>query len=142
MNFFCLLRAGVDLLTTLPGVRKQNMLLKLRSILLLLKLCPGILTRVTLRVINADFKYAIGLRRVRDAPGEKQPYLAACIMLYELHENGHLDKAGLGRAGKQALHETQDYFRKLHQEHHQSVLDEVRERSGLSSHSSTLHVVR
>jgi len=123
-----------------PGVRKQNMLLKLRSILELLKLCPAILTRVKPRVINTDFRYAIGLRRVRDAPREKQPYLAACIMLYELHENGHLDRASLGRAGKQALNEIQAYFRKLHQEHHQSVLDEVRERSGLSSQSSILHV--
>lgn len=115
------------------------MLLKLRSILELLKLCPAIVTRVKPRVINTDFRYAIGLRRVRDAPREEQPYLAACIMLYELHENGHLGKASLGRAGKQALNEIQAYFRKLHQERHQSVLDEVRERSGLSSHSSILH---
>ena len=118
------------------------MLLKLRSTVELLKLCPGILTRVKPGVINTDFKYAVGLRRVREAPGENQPYLAACIMLYELHENGHLDKASLGRAGKQALNETREYFRQLHQERHQSVLDEVRERSGLSSESSILHVVQ
>ncbi len=132
----------VNLPVTLPRVRKQAMLLKLRSKLELLKLCPGILTRVKPRVINTEFRYAIGLRRVRDASREEQPYLAACIMLYELHENGHLDKVGLGRAGKQALRETRDYFRKLHQERHQCVLDEVRERSGLSSSDSILHVAR
>jgi len=125
-----------------PGVGNQDMLLKLRSTLKLLKLCPGILSRVKPGVINTDFQYAIGLRRVREAPREKQPYLAACIMLHELHENGHLDKATLGRAGRQALYETQDYYRKLHQEHHQCVLDEVRERSGLSIHGSILNVVR
>jgi hypothetical protein len=123
-----------------PGTRKQNMLLKLRTTMELLKLCPGILSRVKPRVINTDYQYAIGLRRVREAPGEKQPYLVACIMLHELHENGHLDKARLGRGGRQALYEIQDYYRKLHQERHQCVLDEVRERSGLSTHSSILHV--
>lgn len=118
------------------------MLLKLKSTLQLLKLCPGILFRVKPRVINTDFRYAIGLRRVRDASRAKQPYLAACIVLYELHENGHLDKARLGRTAIQALHETRDYYRKLHQERHQTVLDEVRERSSLNNHSSILHVVR
>jgi hypothetical protein len=141
MNFFCLIDAG-GFTRYIAWSRKQDMLLKLRSTVELLKLCPGSLIRVKPRVINTDFKYAIGLRRVREAPREKQPYLAACIMLYELHGNGHLHKASLSRAGKQALNETRDYFRQLHQERHQSVLDEVRERSGLSSQSSILHVVQ
>lgn len=141
MNFLCLIHTG-GFTRYLARSRKPDMLLKLRSTVELLKLCPGILTRVKPGVINTDFKYAVGLRRVREAPRENQPYLAACIMLYELHENGHLDKASLGRAGKQALNETREYFRQLHQERHQSVLDEVRERSGLTSESSILHVVQ
>ena len=81
-----------------PGTRKQNMLLKLRTTMELLKLCPGILSRVKPRVLNIDFQYAVGLRRVTEANREKPRHLDACIMLHELHENGHLDKARLGRA--------------------------------------------
>lgn len=120
----------------------QNMLLKVRSTLELLKLCPGILSRVNPRVINTDFQYAISLRRVRDAPREKQAYVAACIMLHELHEHGHLSNVSLSRAGRRALEETQDYYRKLHEARHQSVLDEIRERSGLGIQSTILDEIR
>lgn len=118
------------------------MLLKLRSTLELLKLCPGILSRVSPRVINTDFQYAIGLRRVRDAARDAQPYITACIMLYELYENDRLGSANLSNAGKQALRETREYYRKLDEARHQSVLDDIRERSGLSTHNSILHEIR
>jgi hypothetical protein len=118
------------------------MLLKVRSTVELLKLCPGILSRVNPRVINTDFQYAISLRRVGDTPREKQPYVIACIMLHELHEHGHLSNATLSRAGRQALCETQDYYRKLHEARHQCVLDDIRERSGLNTQGSILDETR
>ena len=120
----------------------QNMLLKVRSTLELLKLCPGILSRVNPRVINTDFQYATSLRRVRDAPRDKQPYVTACIMLHELYEHGHLSNVNLSRAGRRALDETQDYYRKLHEARHQCVLDEIRERSGLAIQGSILDEIR
>lgn len=118
------------------------MLLKLRSTLELLKLCPGILSRVSPRVINTDFQHAIGLRRVRDAARDEQPYVIACIMLHELHEHGHLSSANLSTAGTQALREAREYYRKLDEARHQCVLDEIRERSGLSTQNSILHEIR
>jgi hypothetical protein len=118
------------------------MLLKVRSTLELLKLCPGILSRVNPRMINTEFQYAIGLRRVRDAPREEQPYITACIMLHELHEHSQLSNASLSRAGRQALGETRDYYRKLHEARHQCVLDDIRERSGLNTQGSILDEIR
>jgi len=118
------------------------MLLKLRSTLELLKLCPGILSRVSPRVINTEFQYAIGLRRVRDAARDEQPYVTACIMLHELHEHGHLSNTNLSTAGTRALCETREYYRKLDEARHQCVLDEIRERSGLSTHNSILQEIR
>ncbi len=95
------------------------MLLQVRSTLEQLKLCPAILSRVRPRVIKTDFQYAIGLRRFRDVPREKQPYVAACFMLHEPHEYGYLSHVTLSRAGRQALRETQYYYRKLHEARHQ-----------------------
>lgn len=119
-----------------------DMLLKVRVTLELLKLCPGLLSRVSPRVINTNFQYAVGLRQARDAPREKQPYVTACIMLHELHQDGHLENANLNRPGRQALRETQDYYRKLHEARHQCVVDEIMERSGLSTQGSILHEVQ
>jgi len=118
------------------------MLLQVRSTLELLKLCHGILSRVSPRVIKTDLQYAVGMRRVREAPREKQPYVAASIMLHELNENGHLGNATLSRAGRRALRETQDYYRKLHEAHHQCVQDEIIERSGLSTQGCVLREIR
>jgi len=118
------------------------MLLKVRAALELLKLCPGILSRVNPRVINTDFQYVIGLRRVRDAPREKQPYVTACMILHELNECGHLSNVTLSRAGRQALGDTRDYYRKLREARHQCVLDEIRERSGLRTQGSILDEIR
>lgn len=136
--------SGIDFhpAVTPHGNRNQNMLLKIRATLELLKFCPGILSRVSPRVINTDFHYAAGLGRVRNAPKEKQPYLAACIILHELHEHGHLHKATLSHAGRQALNEAQDYYRELHAARHRRVHDEVRERNGLNTHSSILQEIR
>jgi len=118
------------------------MLLKVRSTLELLKLCPAILSRVSPRVINTDFQYATGLRRVRDAPKARQAYVIACFMLHELHEHGHLSHISLSRAGEKALRETQSYYRKLHEARHQCVQDEIRERSALNTQISILDEVR
>jgi hypothetical protein len=120
----------------------QNMLLKVRATLELLKLCPGILSRVNPRVINTDFQYAIGLRVVRDAPREQQPYVTACMILHELNECGRLGNVTLSRAGRKALGETRDYYRKLREARHQCVLDEIRERSGLRTQGSILDEIR
>jgi hypothetical protein len=144
MNFFISLQGGgiVYVPQSLHGERNQTMLLKLRVTLELLKLCPGILSLVSPRVINTDFRYAAGLRRVRDTPRERQAYATACCILHELHEQGHLSLHNLSRAGEEALHETRDYYRKLHEARHQSVLDEIRERSGLNAQGSVLDEIR
>ena len=118
------------------------MLLKIRTTLELLKRCPGILSRVSPRVINTDFRYAASLSRIRRAPREKQAYLAACFMLYELHEHGHLHKTTLNHAGRQALNEVEDYYRELNEARHRRVHDEVRERSGLNTQGSILQEIR
>jgi len=118
------------------------MLLKLRSTLELLILCPGILSRISPRVINTDLQYAIGLRRVRDAVREEQHYVTACTMLHELHEHSHLRSADLSTAGLQALRKMQEYYRKLDEAHHQCVPDEISECSGLNTQDSILHEIR
>ena len=118
------------------------MLLKIRSALELLKLCPGILSRVGLRGINTEFRYAAGLRRIRHAPREQQPYLNACIMLHELHEQGQIRKDELTFAGRLALRDTQDYYRKQYEARHRHVLDEVRARGSLNADDSILHEIR
>ena len=118
------------------------MLLKIRTTLELLKLCPGILSRVSPRVIKTDFRYAASLSRIRHAPRETQAYLAACIMLHELHEHDHLHKTTLNHAGRQALNEAEDYYRELHEARHRHVHDEVRERSGLNTQGSILQEIR
>ena len=123
------------------GIHKQNMLLKLRATLELLKLCPGILSRVSPRVINTDFRYATGLSWIRKAPKDKQPYLAACIMLHELCEHDHIHTATLNPPGRQALNVALAYYRELHDTRHRHVHDEVRERSGLNTPGSILQEI-